>query len=140
MKKLFIFILIMLINSILFAGMIIPESQLPQAAKNFINQAFTGVKISVVEKETIGYDVVLSNGMTVEFNNKGEWSNIDSNYNPIPFSVLPENVANVVKSTYSDAIMIDVEKIGKNYKIELNNNVKMTIRPDGKIIRHRLDD
>lgn len=140
MKKLFIFISIMLINSILFAGMIIPESQLPQAAKDFINKAFTGVKISVVEKETIGYDVVLSNGMTVEFNNKGEWRNIDSNYNPIPFSVLPENVANVIKSTYSDAIMLDVEKIGKNYQIELNNNVKMTIRPDGKIIRHRLDD
>ena len=59
---------------------------------------------------------------------------------PFIMSVLPENVANVVKSTYSDAIMIDVEKIGKNYKIELNNNVKMTIRPDGKIIRHRLDD
>ena len=139
MKKVFILVAIIFLNSILFAETIVDEAQLPQMAKDFISRVFSGVKISFVEKDRSSFEVLLSNGMKIDFNKKGEWQNIDSESMPIPFNVLPDNIISIIKSKYPDVMLIDVEKSGKNYKVKLSNTVEMVIRADGKIIKHELD-
>ena len=57
--------------------MIIPASQLPAAATNFVKTNFPGTSIIKIDKERYGYDIELSNDLELKFNKKGQLMNID---------------------------------------------------------------
>ena len=58
----------------------------------------------------------------------------------VPLSVLPQAVANTVRRTYPQAMMIDVEKEWGNYKIKLNNMMEMFISANGQLMGQKWDD
>lgn len=66
------------------------DSDIPQAAKDFIAKFYPGQAVASVEKNFIRteYDVRLVNGVEIEFNGKGKVSSIEAPGN----TVLPDNV------------------------------------------------
>ena len=56
-------------------------TQLPQAAQKFVKQHFPKAKIAFVKMETElfdkSYDVVFNNGDKLEFDKKGEWTEVN---------------------------------------------------------------
>ena len=118
-KKLLIISLILgLSSSMVFADWIVPVTALPQKSRAFINSTFLGVQIWKVERDGGKFEVKLSNGVDIDFYMNGDWKDIDGGWVTIPFSVLPAAVANTVKQTYPQAMMVDVEKEWGNYKIK----------------------
>lgn len=126
--------------SILFADMIVPASALPSQAVTFIKKIYPNAQIWKVERDGAKFDVELSNGASVDFLTNGDWVNIDGKYNGVPFSVLPQAVANTVKKTYPQAMIVSVEKEWGNYKVKLNNMMEMFISSDGSLMGQQFDD
>ena len=76
----------------------------------------------------------------MKFLPNGEWVNIDSDYTPIPITVLPQAVQNTVKQTYPQAFITDIEKEFGNYKIKLNNMMELFVSSSGQFIGQKMDD
>ena len=70
----------------------------------------------------------------------GEWVNIDGEYNPVPMNVLPPAVANTIKKTYPQAMVVDVEKEWGNFKIKLNNMMELYVSSNGQLMGQQFDD
>ena len=127
-------------TSSLFADWVVPASSLPQKSRAFIQRVYPGVQIWKVERDGGKFEVKLSNGASIDFLANGNWINIDGEYNGVPMSVLPQAVANTVRRTYPQAMMIDVEKEWGNYKIKLNNMMEMFISANGQLVGQKWDD
>lgn len=140
MRKTFALPIALLFASILFADMIVPVSQLPQSAQSFIQRTFPNAQIFKVERDDGKFDVKLNNGVSIKFFPNGEWDSIDSDYVPIPLTVLPNAVQNTVKNAYPQASMTDVEKEFGNYKIKLNNRMELFVSANGQLIGQKFDD
>lgn len=153
MIKLFSLLLTITIltSSSLFAkGWIVPSNSLPQKASAYIKSTYPDAQIWKVErkfKKKRGevFDVNLSNGASLKFLANGECIDINGRYNTVPFSALPQAVANTVKNTYPQTIIVKVKKefYGYNlnavngygnYKIKLNNMMELFITADGQLI------
>ncbi|WP_297208212.1 PepSY-like domain-containing protein [uncultured Brachyspira sp.] len=141
-KKIFALLISLTIisTSSLFADWVVPASSLPQKARAFIQRVYPGAQIWKVERDDGKFDVKLSNGASIDFLPNGNWVNIDGEYNGVPLSVLPQAVANTVRRTYPQAMMIDVEKEWGNYKIKLNNMMEMFISANGQLMGQKWDD
>lgn len=140
-KKLLILGLILgLSSSVVFGDWIVPASSLPQKARTFINSTFPGVQIWKVERDGGKFEVKLSNGVDIDFTIMGDWKDIDGGWVTIPFSVLPASVANTIKQTYPQAMIIEAEKEWGNYKIKLNNFMELYITSNGQLIGQKFDD
>lgn len=143
--KNFLFILLIIISSFIlfdevFGDWYIPINSLPKNAQLFIKQIYPQAQIWSVEKDGLKYEVKLSNGASIDFNVKGDWINIDGEFNGIPENILPIEVVNTLKTTYTNSIIIDVEKEWGNYKIKLNNMMEVYISKNGQLIGQKWDD
>ena len=63
-------------------------TQLPEKAQTFLSTYFPDSKISLIRKETdvleLSYDVIFTNGSKVEFDRKGNWTEVDCLTHPLP--------------------------------------------------------
>ena len=141
-KKIFVLLITLTIvsTSSLFADWVVPASSLPQKSRAFIQRVYPGVQIWKVERDGGKFEVKLSNGASIDFLANGNWINIDGEYNGVPLSVLPQAVANTVRRTYPQAMMIDVEKEWGNYKIKLNNMMELFVSSGGQLMGQKWDD
>ena len=140
LRKIFALLVALLFVSVLFADMVVPISALPQPARSFIQRTFPNAQIFKVERDDGKFKAKLNNGVEIKFLPNGEWESIDSDYTPIPPTVLPNAVQNTVKNSYPQALITDVEKEFGNYKIKLNNMTELFISSSGQLIGQKMDD
>lgn len=140
MRKTLALLISLLLSSVLFADMVVPVSQLPKSAQNFIQKTFPGAQIFKVERDDGKFDVKLNNGVDIKFFLNGDWEKIDSDYTPIPLTVLPSAVQNTLKNSYPQASVTEIEKEFGNYKIKLNNMMELFISGNGQLIGQKMDD
>lgn len=139
-RKIFALLVALLFASVLFADMVVPISALPQPAQSFIQNTFPNAQIFKVERDDGKFKAKLNNGVEVKFFPNGEWESIDSDYTPIPPTVLPNAVQNTLKSSYPQALITDIEKEFGNYKIKLNNMMELFISGSGQLMGQKMDD
>jgi hypothetical protein len=72
------------------------------------------------------YDVIFTNGDKVEFDKKGEWTNIDCEYSSVPSDVIPAAIHAYVNKNYPNAKVKQIEKDRKGYDVELTNGWDIT--------------
>lgn len=140
MRKTLALLISLLLSSVLFADMVVPVSQLPKSAQSFIQKTFPGAQIFKVERDDGKFDVKLNNGVDIKFFLNGDWEKIDSDYIPIPLTVLPNAVQNTLKNSYPQASITEIEKEFGNYKIKLNNMMELFISGSGQLMGQKMDD
>ena len=120
----------------------ITAAELPATAQNFIKQHFKGQTITVakMDKEMfdIDYEAVLSGGTEIEFDEKGDWKEIDGNHNALPASVIPTAINNYISSNYKGQGVVQIDKKRAGYDIELSNGTELEFDTNGKFLR--IDD
>ena len=126
--------------SSLFADWVIPAESLPERARQFIAQNFSDAQIWYVESDDGKFEVELSNGIKIDFLYNGDWNEIDAEYVGIPYNVFPPNVANTIRNTYPQTVIISAEKKWGTYEIKLNNMMELYISADGQLIGQKFDD
>lgn len=112
--------------TVLFArDIIVPASELPRNAQDFISKNFKTAQIALVKKDIDSYDVTLNDGTEIDFIITGEWKDVDGKYKALPNSILPNIMPKI--SASSNAQIIEVSREINGYKFELSNQLKFIL-------------
>lgn len=113
-------------------------SQMPAKAQQFIQKYFPESKIALAKQEGImlvrSYDVIFINGDKVEFDRKGNWTNIDCKYTFVPDGITPAPIDNYIKANYPQAKLKGIEKEDRCYEVQLNNDIDLKFTHSFKLI------
>ncbi|ECH4997183.1 hypothetical protein FPW10_09955, partial [Campylobacter coli] len=110
--------------TVLFArDIIVPASELPRNAQDFISKNFKTAQIALVKKDIDSYDVTLNDGTEIDFIITGEWKDVDGKYKALPNSILPNIMPKISASL--NAQIIEVSREINGYKFELSNQLKI---------------
>ncbi|EAL0974591.1 hypothetical protein B6725_07130 [Campylobacter coli] len=124
--------------TVLFArDIIVPASELPRNAQDFISKNFKTVQIALVKKDIDSYDVTLNDGTEIDFIITGEWKDVDGKYKALPNSILPNIMPKI--SASSNAQIIEVSREINGYKFELSNQLKIYTDAQGNILGQKFD-
>ena len=127
MKKLILLLVCVLSIQVTMADNDKPISfaQLPQTAQKFVKQHFPKAKIALTKMETElfdkSYDVVFTNGDKLEFNKKGEWTEVNFKFSSVPVKVLPAQIKKYVEENYPEAKVLSIERDNYDYEVKLSN-------------------
>lgn len=120
---------------------IITQDQLPKEAMTFVNKHFSGntIEYAIMEKNYVKsdeYKVRLSGGTEVEFNQKGEWKEINGHLNEIPTEFIDKNILNYVNSKFANTKIVKIEKgdFGKQ-EVKLSNGLELQFDSKGNFVR-----
>uniref|UniRef100_UPI00367011BE PepSY-like domain-containing protein n=1 Tax=Campylobacter coli TaxID=195 RepID=UPI00367011BE len=124
--------------TVLFArDIIVPASELPRNAQDFISKNFKTAQIALVKKDIDSYDVTLNDGTEIDFIITGEWKDVDGKYKVLPNSILPNIMPKI--SASSNAQIIEVSREINGYKFELSNQLKIYTDAQGNILGQKFD-
>lgn len=109
-RLLFILLSMMSVSAALRAGNEIRTTdpqKLPATAREFIATHFPDTRIALIKIDREGgrtdsYDVLLENGSDLEFDRRGQWTEIDAERTTVPQSIIPLRIADYLKRNYPD--------------------------------------
>ena len=140
MKKTIVTSLLVLTLSVsAFADMIVSPDKLPKSAQGFIKSSFKGASITQVEQDYEGFEVILNNGIKIEFAPNGSWKEIKS-YQPLPKGILPAKAEKIVKAKYPESNILKIEKNWNGYEIKLDNRMELFVSGNGTLLGEQFDD
>ena len=103
---------------------------LPTKAQTMISNHFSNQKVmlATVESGIIGrsYDVVLHNGTKLEFDKKGNLTEINCKQGIVPALLIPQAIKNYLKDNYAGQSVKKIEMNKNEYEVELANGLDLT--------------
>ena len=122
-------------------------NNLPVESRHFIENYFSGVDVTSVEKEDgePHYKVELANGFVLRFYRNGGWQEVDGNGVEIPgpvlYDLLPGAILTYVAQEYPDASIVEISQHSYGYEVNLETQpeVKLKFNRDGGIITEIVD-
>ena len=139
MKK--VLILLAIFSSVLIADdWKVDPNELPQSTIDFINKFFPNNRIILAERDRKKYEIVLENGVELEFFINGELKEVEGNYVAVPPEILPKTVANTVAITFPNTIITKIKKKWNLYEVKLNNSMALYIDINGQLLGQKFDD
>lgn len=118
-------------------------SQLPAEAREMIKQHFPDASISYLSIDNDafiidGYDVRLSDGTELEFNGKGQWTNVECKQQTVPATLIPEAIQKYLGRHYPDLRVVEIQHKRRGYELKLANGLEVEFDNQGNF--RRLDD
>ena len=114
------------------------QDQLPEKAQVFLSTYFPEAEISLARKEVdvmeVTYDVVFADGSKVEFDRKGNWTEVDCIGRPLPEGIVPDAVSKVVNAHYPEAKVTKIERDGHEMDVTLDNRAELTFDKHFKLV------
>ncbi|GAA4138455.1 PepSY-like domain-containing protein [Sphingobacterium kyonggiense] len=122
---------------------VITVNQLPKTAQSFISSHYAKSPVSLVksEKETLSpleYKVVLQDGTEIEFDEKGNWTEIDGKRNAVPTAIIPAAIKAHVNKSFPNNEIVELKKKKKGYEVELTSGIDLKFDAKGKFLK--IDD
>lgn len=140
MKKLIIICLSLFLVQISVKAddkIIIQFTDLPTKAQEIITTNFDKSKLALIKKEPgffNSYEVTFSDGTEIEFDNGGDWEDIDCKYTALPDGVIPPAIKAHIVSNYPDAKAIKIEKDRSEIEVTLSNGLELIFNSNYKLI------
>lgn len=136
-------VLLLMMGFVYGQDRVISDNQLPKTAKKFLSVNFKGIATSSVieDNEIFGvdeYKVLLTNGIKVEFDNKGNWKEVDGKHQKVPYSFIPATIRNYVAKSFRNTHIVKIERKSWSYKAELSNGIDLEFDKNGNF--KRIDD
>lgn len=139
MKK--ILTILAIFSSILIADdWKVDPNELPKSTIDFINKFFPNNRIILAERDRNKYEIVLENGVELEFFINGELKEVEGNYVAVPPEILPKTVANTVAVTFPNTTITKIKKKWNLYEVKLNNSMALYIDVNGQLLGQKFDD
>lgn len=107
----------------------IKRSELPETAQQMLNEHFPKKKVSMIKvdkhllKKT-DYDVKLTDGTEIEFNNKGEWTRVDCKKKAVPEALVSNSVKKSVEKKFPSEKITAVQKRALYHEICLSDGTR----------------
>lgn len=115
-------------NASIFDKYTIKREELPEEAQKMLTDYFPKAKVSMIKvdkhllKKT-DYDVKLTNGVKVEFSNKGKWTSVDCGKKALPEDLVPNTIRKYISKNFSDLKAVSIKKRNAGYDIGLSDGV-----------------
>lgn len=113
-------------------------NELPAKAQTLLSKHFKGQKVmlATIESGVVSrsYDVVLRNGTKLEFNKKGNLTEIDCKQGIVPSQLIPQPIKNYLKENYRGEAVRKIELNKKEYEVELTNRIDLTFNKHFQLI------
>ena len=116
----------------------ISVNALPAKAQTLLSQHFNGQKVmlAIIESGVVSrsYDVVLQNGTKLEFDKKGNLTEIDCKQATVPAKLIPQAIRNYLKENYPAQAVKKIEMNKNEYEVELANGLDLTFNKHFQLI------
>lgn len=116
----------------------ISVNALPAKAQTLLSQHFNGQKVmlATIESGVVSrsYDVVLQNGTKLEFDKKGNLTEIDCNQATVPDQLIPQAIKNYLMENYPAQAVKKLEMNKNEYEVELANGLDLTFNKHFQLI------
>ena len=116
----------------------ISVNALPAKAQTLLSQHFNGQKVmlATIESGVVSrsYDVVLQNGTKLEFDKKGNLTEIDCKQATVPAKLIPQAIRNYLKENYPAQALKKIEMNKNEYEVELANGLDLTFNKHFQLI------
>ena len=116
----------------------ITREQLPVKAQTFLSTYFPDAQVSLVRKEVhvmeMNYDVLFMDGSKVEFDRKGNWTEIDCLSHSLPVGIVPEAISKVINTHYPKTQVTKIERDHREIDVTLRNRVELTFNKHLQLI------
>ena len=113
-------------------------NELPAKAQTLLSKHFKGQKVmfATIESGVVSrsYDVVLRNGTKLEFDKKGNLTEIDCKQGIVPSQLIPQPIKNYFKENYRGEAVRKIELNKKEYEVELTNGIDLTFNKHFQLI------
>ena len=119
-------------------GKPISVDALPAKAQTLLNNHFNGQKVmlATIESGVVSrsYDVVLQNGTKLEFDKKGNLTEINCKQGIVPALLIPQAIKNYLKDNYAGQSVKKIEMNKNEYEVELANGLDLTFNKHFQVI------
>ena len=116
----------------------ISVNALPAKAQTLLNNHFNSQKVmlATIESGVVSrsYDVVLQNGTKLEFDKKGNLTEIDCKLGIVPALLIPQAIKNYLKDNYAGQSVKKIEMNKNEYEVELANGLDLTFNKHFQLI------
>ena len=116
----------------------ISVTTLPIKAQILLTNYFGNQKVALATIESgivnRSYDVVLQNGTKLEFNKKGELTEIDCKQGGVPVKLIPLSIKNYLQNNYPRQSVKKLEIKKNEYEVELSNGMDLTFNKHFQLI------
>ena len=113
-------------------------NELPAKAQTLLSKHFKGQKVmlATIESGVVSrsYDVVLRNGTKLEFDKKGNLTEIDCKQGIVPSQLIPQPIKNYLKENYRGETVRKIKWNKKEYEVELTNGIDLTFNKHFQLI------
>lgn len=113
-------------------------ASMPNEAQSFISKNFAdyAVVAATVDNDIMDtdYEVRLNDGTKIDFNGRGEWTEISNKRTGIPEKIIPNKLTDYVKKHYDQTNIISIERDNRHYEIKLSNGVELVFSTDGRLL------
>lgn len=113
--------------------------KLPLTARNFILKYFAEPQISYIKIESgflsKRYEVTLTDRTEIDFDKKGEWTDIDCKKRTLPDVLVPSYIKEYVQANFPTEKITKMERDGSSLEVELTNDLSLKFNKQGKLIR-----
>ncbi len=125
------------------AQKILQLNQLPQTAQAFIQKHFDAKNVAhVIEEDEFfsskEYKVAIADGTQIEFDSKGNWTEIDSDVQPVPQAIIPNNIRQYISKSFPNNQVVQISRSSRKYDVELASGIDLEFDSKGKF--KRIDD
>lgn len=148
MKKLVTGILIMVVAMTTMSAQaqeekVLTFDQLPQTAQQFIKQHYNVKSVShvIMEDEFFSskeYKVALADGTELEFDSKGQWTEVDPEKGTVPEAIIPGNIRSYISKSFPNNKVEQISRSSRKYEVELTSGLDLEFDRKGKFLR--IDD
>lgn len=116
----------------------ISVNALPAKAQTLLNNHFNSQKVmlATIESGVVcrSYDVVLQNGTKLEFDKKGNLTEINCKQGIVPALLIPQAIKNYLKDNYAGQSVKQIEMNKNEYEVELTNGLDLTFNKHFQLI------
>ena len=77
--------------------------------------------------------MLLTNATEIDFDNRGNWIEVDCKKAAVPATIVPDFVKEYMKANgYHSEFVTQIERDHKGYEVELNTDLSLKFTKDGK--------
>lgn len=133
MKKVFIPFCFVAMAAFACGASPIGLSELPSSAQIFLKEFFSDFEVVSITSDDSEYEVVLKNGIKIEFDKRGRWKTIQSSIS-VPVEILPVLARDYLSTNYPSQVVIEIDREGTGYEAELKNGIEINFAQDGTFL------
>ena len=118
-------------------GYVVGIQQLPAGAQEVMTKYFADETVLTILKERDEYEVIFNNGEKIEFNKKGEWTEVSCHTTQVPDILIPDPIKARIKADFANSKIVKINRSsnGKKYEVKLNNGLEVEFDKKFNIIK-----